>query len=196
MGFPCLLSTISLCKLHEVSYLQAIVLAWNSIGFKNAIKMFFDYPGVYLTPIFTPFIFGPVEPKEPSRCCNYFGNINMHVSFWFTYVNTFLSGIGISLALSYILSLNADFFVKYGNQAVISENWGKLFLSNLSVLSWTVLVVILLLTIFIVAVFHMLETGKYCCNFCLPFTVRNEYHPLKDEIKQLNQDIELIETVA
>ena len=185
-------------KLHEVSHLQAIVLAWISIGFKNAIKMFFDYPGVYLTPLFTPFIFGPVEPKEPSRWCNSFGNMNMHFSFWFTYVNTFLSGIGISLALSYILSLNADFFAQYGNQAVITEFFDKLGFANpssfLSVLSWTVLVVFLLLIIFIVAAFHILETGKYCCNFCLPFTVRNEYHPLKDEIKQ-NQDIELIETV-
>ena len=187
-------------KFNEVLHLQAIVLAWISIGFKNAVKMFFDYPGVYLTPLFTPFIFGPVEPKEPSNWCNSFGNMNMHLSFWFTYVNTLLSGIGILIALSYILSLNADFFAQYGNQAVITEFFDKFGFANpsffLSVLSWTVLVVFLLLIIFIVAVFHILETGKYCCNFCLPFTVRNEYHPLKDEIKQLNQDIELIETVA
>ena len=125
--------------------------------------------------------------------------MNMHVSFWFTYINTFLSGIGISLTLSYILSLKADFFAQYGNHAVITEFFDKLGFANpssfLSILSWTVLVVFLLLIIFIVAAFHMLETGKYCCNFCLPFTVRNEYHPLKDEIKQ-NQDFELIETVA
>ena len=191
-----------MCKFHEVLHLQAIVLAWISIGSKNAIKMFFDYPGVYLTPLFTPFIFGPVEPKEskePSRWYNSFGNMNMHLSLWFTYVNTLLSGIGISITLSYILSLSADFFAQYGNQAVITEFFDKFGFANpssfLSILSWTVLVVFLCLIISIVAVFHMLETGKYCYNFCLPFTVRNEYHPLKDEIKQ-NQDVKLIETVA
>jgi hypothetical protein len=191
-----------LYKLHEVLYLQAIVLAWISIGFKKAVKMFFDYPGVYLTPIFTPFIFGPVEPKEPkepSRWCNYFGNMNMHVSFWFTYVNTFLCGIGLSLALCHILSLKEDFFAQYGHEAVVTEFFDQFGFANpssfLSVLHWTFLVVFLLLVIFIVATFHILETREYCCNFCRPFTVRNEYHPLKDEAEQ-NQDLELIETVA
>merc|ERR1712051_1166345 len=128
----------------------AIVLAWISIGFKNAVKMFFDYPGVYLTPLFTPFIFGPVKPKEPkeskepSRWYNSFGNMNMHLSLWFTYANTLLSGIGISIALSYILSLSADFFAQYGNQAVITEFFDKFGFANpssfLSILSWTVIV--------------------------------------------------------
>ena len=122
--------TILLYKFDEVLHLQAIVLAWISIGSKNAIKMFFDYPGVYLTPLFTPFIFGPVEPKEPSRWYNSFGNMNMHLSLWFTYVNTLLNGIGISIALSYILSLSADFFAQYGNQAVITEFFDKFGFAN------------------------------------------------------------------
>ena len=87
--------------------------------------MLLDYPGVYLTSMFTPIIFGPVSRK--GKCHQYScrgcssGEMKMHVSFHHTYFNLLLMGIGSTFALYRLHNIRSLLF-KY-DWIDLSENY-------------------------------------------------------------------------
>ena len=100
--------------IHRVlSKFQAGVLAFVAVGMKRTMKLLIQYPAIYFTPMFTPFIFGPVFSQPCGykscftavcfrSCCSCAKKKKtMHLSFSHTYFNILLTGIGFCLALLY-----------------------------------------------------------------------------------------------
>merc|ERR1712179_270343 len=56
---------VGFCLVPHLIY--AGVLAVIAVGPRKALSLLVEYPGAYLTPMFTPFIFGPVAKN--AKCC-------------------------------------------------------------------------------------------------------------------------------
>ena len=151
------------------------MLACIATGPTKALKMIVDFPGIYLTPMFTPYIFGPVStPGNRCQCCcspKSCGKMGMHLSFIHTYLNILLLGTGSSI--------------------LVLHFWNDI---PTNVIPYIVLPVVLGLCI-LIGIFHLVEKTKWCCcNFCLPFTIRDPYSPSQEDNIE-DEDIEMIEVV-
>ena len=66
---------------------------WASIGFKKTIKTITQFPALILTPIFSYWVFGPMESKSCSNlCCR--ENSRLGLSFFHTWINAGLTIVG------------------------------------------------------------------------------------------------------
>ena len=161
------------------------MLAIVSVGIKRAMKLLVQYPAIYFTPMFTPFMFGPVMSQpcltastsstestatvtitcfKNSSCSSGNKNKRMHLSFLHTYLNILLTGIGSYLALMYF------------DKNLVPRGPNLIFPIHEYVY---ISLPVCLLTIIII---HILETKKSCCwKICLPFTKREELSFLQEE---------------
>ena len=77
---------------------QAFLLAVWTVGAKETCSNLLPrFPGIFLFPIFGPFMFGP---KSTKKCCDCsrFGSKQMEVSFFHSYVNLLIWGCGAFLS--------------------------------------------------------------------------------------------------
>ena len=77
---------------------QAFLLAVWTVGAKETCSNLLPrFPGIFLFPIFGPFMFGP---KTTKKCCDCsrFGSKQMEVSFFHSYVNLLIWGCGAFLS--------------------------------------------------------------------------------------------------
>ena len=66
---------------------------WASIGFKETIKTIIQFPALILTPMFSYWVFGPIESKSCSNlCCR--ENSRLGLSFLYTWINAGLTIVG------------------------------------------------------------------------------------------------------
>ena len=66
---------------------------WASIGFKKTIKTITQFPALILTPIFSYWVFGPMESKSCTNlCCR--ENSRLGLSFFHTWINAGLTIVG------------------------------------------------------------------------------------------------------
>ena len=73
---------------------------WASIGFKKTIKTITQFPALILTPIFSYWVFGPMESKSCSNlCCR--ENSRLGLSFFHTWINAGLTIVG-QIIFSYL----------------------------------------------------------------------------------------------
>ena len=157
------------------------------------MKLLIQYPAIYFTPMFTPFMFGPVtfqsaQPCDYKSClvagfnkltcfssCSC-GNKKMHFSFLHTYFNILLAGIGSYLALLYFDKNLFPLSFKDTNLAFLAFPIHEYVYISLPVCFLTIIV------------FHLLETkNSCCCKICLPFTKREELSFSQEE--HLEDDI-------
>ena len=148
---------------------------FNAVGPKKALKMFLDYPGVYLTSIFTPFVFGSVSAKTKcGHCCSKgcsSGEIKIRVSFRYTYLNLLLMGIGSTFALYKLQNIRNLLRGTY-----ILNDFPKSWIDEPLTLYVPVFIALVIFFYIGIGIFHLLETkNDWCSNCCLPFTKREEY---------------------
>ena len=81
---------------------------WASIGFKKTIKTITQFPALILTPMFSYWVFGPIESTSCSNlCCR--ENSRLGLSFFHTWINAGLTIVGqIIFAYLFFDSLNGD----------------------------------------------------------------------------------------
>ena len=156
------------------------MLAFVSVGMKRAMKLLIQYPAVYFTPMFTPFIFGPVfsQPCEykscftpvcfRSCCSGAKKKKTMHLSFLHTYLNILLTGIGFCLALLYF---DNNLFPLRGRANKNMELTGLY--ENVKQYKYEFVYISLPVCFLTIIIFHFFDT-KYCPNTCLTFTIREE----------------------
>ena len=73
---------------------------WASIGFKETIKTITQFPALILTPLFSYWVFGPMETKSCSNlCCQ--ENSRLGLSFFHTWINAGLTIVG-QIIFSYL----------------------------------------------------------------------------------------------
>ena len=67
---------------------------WASIGFKKTIKTITQFPALILTPIFSYWVFGPIESTTScsNLCCH--ENSRLGLSFFHTWINAGLTIVG------------------------------------------------------------------------------------------------------
>ena len=63
---------------------------WASIGFQRTIKTIANFPAIILTPVFSYWVFGPIEGFSCPTWCRG-GNSNLGVSFLHTWINVSLT---------------------------------------------------------------------------------------------------------
>ena len=79
-------------KTHTNTF-QAFISMWASIGFKKTIKTITQFPALILTPLFSYWVFGPMESKSCSNlCCR--ENSRLGLSFFHTWINAGLTIVG------------------------------------------------------------------------------------------------------
>jgi len=82
------------------SLMFAFISMWASIGFKKTIKTITQFPALILTPIFSYWVFGPIESKSCSNlCCR--ENSRLGLSFFHTWINAGLTIVG-QIIFSYL----------------------------------------------------------------------------------------------
>ena len=118
------------------------------------------FPGIYLFPVFAPFMFGP------QKCCGYRGpnNNKMQLSFFHTYINILIWGVGG------VVILQTSSLTRYGR----SSDTLELFL--LSILPG------MILTILLTLLYQISETAC-CLKCCCPFTQRSVHSTDEDQQK-------------
>ena len=84
---------------------QAFLLAVWTVGAKETCSNLLPrFPGIFLFPLFGPFMFGPKSTGKVCGCSK-FGSKQMEVSFFHSYVNIFVWGCGSFLSLLYLDTL-------------------------------------------------------------------------------------------
>ena len=171
-----------------------------AIGPKKALRLAIEYPSVYLTPLLTPFTFGPVNLRNdgsgcckkerfcgsdcqnqcclPNQCaCNCNDTKMMHLSFKHTYINVFLMALGSFLTMFYL-----DILHEKKPEEVDFSAFEKTPIHEFLYI-FPPFILLMIMT------FQVLENRTYYCPmFCLPFTVREKYSN-----SQQNQKIEMLE---
>ena len=96
LGFP-----ISLCNqelLFFFLYFQASFVLVNAIGFKNAWRLFWNYPATLLTPTFSFWTLGPIQTNSTFTWKKGFGfqtdSSKVGVSFFYTFINIIITFCG------------------------------------------------------------------------------------------------------
>ena len=79
---------------------------WASIGFQRTIKTIANFPAIILTPVFSYWVFGPIEGFSCPTWCRG-GNSNLGVSFLHTWINAGLTVYG-QLMFVTIVFLNSN----------------------------------------------------------------------------------------
>ena len=100
MSFIFLAIVLRLCNFSFFISIQASVVLFKAIGFKEAWKLFWNYPATVLTPIFSCWTLGPVQTN--SRI--YVGGCTLKkkkkssskvgVSFFYTFINIIITFCG------------------------------------------------------------------------------------------------------
>jgi len=144
-------------------FVYAMVLALAAFGFRKSVMLFFRFPGAILLPMFTPFTFGPVIGScSPCCCCSRtdsncdckFIKSPMELSFTFTYVNVFISTLGL---ISFVL-------------------WKEVITQEDVISPVAVFFGISVIQLAFIGIFHLFEKKcRCCCNFCFPFTKRGTF---------------------
>ena len=130
---------------------QAFLLAVWTVGAKETCSNLLPrFPGIFLFPLFGPFIFGPKSTGKWCACSKYRSK-QMEVSFFHSYVNLFIWGCGSFLSLLYI-----------DNQF---RGPSYLILFPIAVLP------ILTLLAILVGFYQLLDNNCYSC--CYPITERS-----------------------
>ena len=144
---------------------QAFLLAVWTVGAKETCSNLLPrFPGIFLFPLFGPFMFGPKSNGKYCGCSK-FGSKQMEVSFFHSYVNIFVWGCGSLLSLFYLDTRH---------------------LRHLILFPVAVLPILILLAILVVF-YHF---DKACCY---PFTERSvmgnleESQEIDDETIEMNQ---------
>ena len=65
-----------------------------TVGLKNAYKVFVKYPAIVLTPTFSVWTIGPINNSMNSRCECFGGIKSLKVSYFYTWVNIFITSAG------------------------------------------------------------------------------------------------------
>ena len=146
---------------------------------KRAMKLLIQYPAVYLTPMFTPFMFGPVISQPcltastaitestatftvtcfKSSCSSGKKNKRMHLSFLHTYFNTVIAGFGFYLSL---LHFDENLFPLRGRDNKNPDLNGLY--EEVKHISRPRYVYFCLPICFLtIIIFHLLETHTCCC---------------------------------
>ena len=168
------------------------MLAFVSVGMKRAMKLLIQYPAIYFTPMFTPFIFGPVftQPCEYKSCFTAVcfrscyscakKKKTMHLSFLHTYFNILLTGIGFCLALLYF---DNNLFPLRGRANKNMELTGLY--ENVKQYKYDFVYISLPVCFLTIIIFHFFDTKTcYCPKICLTFTMREELSMSKVEHRE------------
>ena len=81
----------------KLTYFQAMAVFIKTCGFKNTAKLIWQYPAMLLTPIFSFWTMGPKKTESTTKSC--FGcytsnDMRIGVSFFYTFINIFITIIG------------------------------------------------------------------------------------------------------
>ena len=87
-------------------YFQAMVVFIKTCGFKNTVKLVWQYPAMILTPIFSCWTMGPKKTNSTNKsCCGCWSSNDMRigVSYFYSFLNCFLtiSGSLFCLLITY-----------------------------------------------------------------------------------------------
>ena len=94
---------------------------WASIGFKKTIKTITQFPALILTPIFSYWVFGPMESKSCSNlCCR--ENSRLGLSFFHTWINAGLTIVG-QIIFSYLFFDILKQSIGYSDAASWRAGW-------------------------------------------------------------------------
>ena len=148
---------------------QAFLLAVRTVGAKETCSNLLPrFPGIFLFPVFGPFMFGP---KSTGKCCDWakYGSKQMEVSFFHSYMNIIIWGGGAVLSMIQIHSHRSYDYV-LGN-----------FL--------TIILPIMVFLAILVGWYQILDNT--CCACCYPFTERSVFVNQEETQEKDEETIEM-----
>ena len=193
-----------------------------AIGPKKALRLAIEYPSVYLTPLLTPFTFGPVNLRnDGSGCCKIFlpiscgfckkerfcncdyqnqcclpnqcaCNCNETKMMHLSFKHTYINVFLMALG-SFLTMLYLDVLHEKKPEGVDFSAFEKTPIHEFLYI-FPPFILLMIMT------FQLLENRTYYCpKFCLPFTVREKYsnsqQNQKQKIEMLEIDMELTDSV-